>query len=347
MSKTMQAIAYTKYGGPEVTSIVSVPIPSPGPGQIQTRVVAGALNPVDWHQRNGAMAQISPYTFPQVAANEFSGIVTALGEGVSNFTVGDRVTCRTDFLKLGALGEYTVQPASFYARVPESLSLVDAAGLPLAGLTAEQGLDRLNVKQGDKLLVTGGAGGVGLFAIQLAKIRGAHVTTTASQAGSSIVKEAGADEIIDYKNEKVAEHPTKFDKVFDCAGGEEALINDIIPAVVEGGKITSVAGVMIPGALDDFNLGWKGPLVNGMLWWKSRAIRNAADARKVTYDYFFMHPDGVQLAKLIGFMEQGKLSVKIDSKYQMEDYAKAFEKLESGRSKGKIIIEMPHSKEIK
>ena len=341
----MQAIAYTQYGGPEVTQLVSLPVPQPGPCQVQVRVVAGGLNPIDWHQRNGELKAVTPYALPVVAGNEFSGIVTALGTGVDTFAIGDRVVCRVAKSSPGALGEYAVQSASLVAKVPENVSLLDAAGLPLAGLTAQQGLDLLDVKGGDRILITAGSGGVGPYAIQLAKLRGAHVTTTASEAGYTIVKEAGADEVINYKTETIRSKGT-WAKVLDLAGRESALIEDVIPSVESGGKIVSIAGPLTPGTLDDAGLGWKGTLINGALWWKSRAVRNAAYAQGVEYQYFFMNPDGQQLATLVGWVDEGILRINIDSKYEMKDYAKAFERLESGRVKGKVIIEMPYAKEL-
>lgn len=219
-----------------MTQICSFPIPLPKKGEVQVRVAASGLNPIDWHQRGGEFKYITPWTMPVIAGNEFSGTVAVIGDNVAKFAVGDRVVCRTTKSAMEGLGEYVVMPASLVAKAPTTVDLVGAAGLPLAGLTAQQALETL-VKAGDRILITGGAGGVGLFAIQLAKIRGAHVTTTASDAGKPYVLKAGADTVIDYRNQKLADLPEKFVKVFDVAGGEEALINDVIPAVAQGGHI--------------------------------------------------------------------------------------------------------------
>lgn len=336
----MNAIAYTRYGGPEVTKILPFDIPQPKSGEVQCRVTAGALNPVDKHQRAGELWAVSPFALPVIAGNEFSGVVTSLGDGVTGFAVGDHVICRTTKTAMGGLGEYIAMPARLLAKAPRSISLADASGLPLAGLTAEQSLDRLDVKKGDRVLITGGAGGVGQFAIQLAKIRGAHVITTASDAGKPYVLKAGADEVIDYRTQKLAELPEKFDKVFDAAGGDEALVSDVIPAVARGGHILSVAGAITSGTFDTFVPWWKRPLVNIILGWRSSAVTSAAAAAGVNYEYLYMNPDGTQLQKLADLVDAGKLVVNIDSRFKMNDYAKAFERLESGRSKGKIIIEL-------
>lgn len=335
----MQAIAYKAYGGPEVTEILSLPIPTPNAGEVQVRVAAGGLNPVDKHQRSGTFKSIIPYTFPAVAGNEFSGVVTVLGDGVTKFAIGDKVVCRVKKTAMGGLGEYTVMAADIVSKAPTSIPLVDAAGLPLAGLTAEQCLDALEVKAGDRLLVTGGAGGVGQYAIQLAKLRGAHVSTTASDAGKPYVLKAGADEVINYHTTKLVDLPEKFDKVLDAAGGDDALLNDVVPAVQKGGHIISVAGPPTPGCLDEYLSWWMAPIINFAIWMKSRTLVNAAAALGVEYKYIFMTPDGVQLQHLVNLVDQGKLVVNIDSRFKMADYVQAFERLESGRSKGKIVVE--------
>ncbi|KAK1922923.1 chaperonin 10-like protein [Papiliotrema laurentii] len=340
MSTTMRAVVFTRYGGPEVTQVsTSVPVPQPKKGEVQVRVAAGGLNPIDWHQRAGELKAIMPYKLPVVAGNEFSGEVSLLGEDVTGFAIGDKVICRVRQDQMGGLGEYVVMPASLLAKAPTSIPLTDAAGLPLAGLTALQSLDTLDVKAGDRILITGGAGGVGLFGIQLAKIRGAHVTTTASDEGKPYVLKAGADEVINYKTQKLSELSEKFTKVFDAAGGDEALVHEVIPATAEGGHIVSIAGAMTPGLFDSFLPGWKAMLVNFGLGLKSRKVRNAAAARKVNYQYIFMRPDGTQLQHLANLIDEGKLVINIDSRFKVADYAKAYERLESGRSKGKIIIE--------
>ena len=345
----MDGIAFTAYGGPEVTSIAQFPIPQPGPGEVQIRTAGSGLNPIDKHQRSGAFKSIMPYHHPVIAGNEFSGHISALGSGVdgSKFAVGDAVICRVRKDKMDGMGAYVVQPASIVAKAPSSISLVDAAGLPLAGLTALQVLNQLDVQAGDRLLITGGSGGVGLFAIQLAKIRGAYVFTTASSAGKPYVEKAGADEVIDYKTEKLASYTpksgAKWTKVFDAAGGEQTMIDDIIPSVAPGGHIVSVAGVMTPGIFDAVLPYFKAILVNAMLRYKAWSVTSAAASAGVKYEYIFMRPDGAELAQLARYVDEGKLVVNVDSKFSVQEYKKAFEQLESGRSKGKVLIEWPQA----
>ncbi|KLT39520.1 GroES-like protein [Cutaneotrichosporon oleaginosum] len=335
----MQAVAYTAYGGPEVMQLVSAPVPVPRAGEVLVRVAAGGLNPVDKLQRAGMFKAFMPFSFPAIGGNEFSGTVAGLGEGVTRFSVGDAVICRVTKTEMRALAEYTTMPADICAPAPKSVPLTTAAGLPLAGLTAEQCLDHLDVQAGERLLVTGGAGGVGQFAIQLAKLRGAHVSTTASDAGRPFVLKAGADEVINYHTTKLADLPQKFDKVLDAAGGDDALMYDVVPSVREGGRIISVAGPPTPGCLDGLMSWWMRPAVNVLLWTKSRALVNAAAAVGVEYKYIFMVPNGEQLAHLAALVDQGKLAITVDSRFKMAEFKQAFERLESGRSKGKVIVE--------
>lgn len=337
----MQGIAYTRYGGPEVTEIIEAPIPTAKAHEVIVRVAAGGLNPVDAIQRNGILKMVTPYSFPIIAGNEFSGTISQVGSSVNSFKVGEKVIGRVAKDRLGGLGQYVAIDAAFIARAPTSIPLGDAAALPLAGLTAQQVLDKLDVKAGDNLLITAGAGGVGLFAIQLAKLRGAHVSTTASSAGEALVKKMGADQVIDYKSTKLASLGQVFDKVFDAAGPDDpAALADVFAATKKGGHVVTIAGPPTPDAFDQFNLpGWKSWIVSTILGWKSRTtINNAANAG-IEYNYIFMHPDGAGLQKLADLIDEKKLEIVIDSRYGWKDYAKAFERLESRRSKGKIVVE--------
>lgn len=342
--RSMKAIANTAYGGPSVTKILDVPIPTPAPGEVLIRVAAGGLNPIDYVQRDGVFKFVTPMTLPFVAGNELSGTVAELGEGVSSFAIGDPVTVRVDKNKLGAFAEYSAVDATIVARAPSSVSLRDAAGLPLAGLTALQVLDKLEIKTGDRLLVTGGAGGVGLFAIPLAKLRGAHVTTTASPAGEALVKKAGADVVINYKTQQLSDAGERFDKVFDLVGeGEGNGLSEVFAMTKPGGIVITVAGSPTPGALDNVVSGWRRLVINAMLGFKSRTTRNQAAAARVHYEFLFMRPDGPQLQQLADMVDSGELEIVVDSTFGLEDYAKAFERLESRRSKGKVLIEFPES----
>ncbi|KAL1407952.1 hypothetical protein Q8F55_004749 [Vanrija albida] len=337
---TMQAIAYTAYGGPNVSKLLPFPVPVAKAGEVQVRVAGGGLNPVDALQRQGTFKMVYGYTFPQIAGNEFSGTVSAVGEGVSGVAVGDKVIARTDKNELNAFAEYTTIEAGLVAKAPANIPLVDAAGLPLAGLTAHQALERLEVKKGDHVLITAGAGGVGLLAIQLAKLRGASVTTTASPAGESYVRKAGADEVINYRETKLSTLGPTFDKVFDLAAHSNEEMQETFAAVKPGGHVLTISGPPTPAMFDQAGLPWwKSWIVSTAIGWTSRATINAAAAKDIKYEFFFMHPDGKDLQVLSDHVAAGKLDVVIDSRYKLAEWEKAYEKLESGRSKGKVVID--------
>ncbi|NEN06147.1 NADP-dependent oxidoreductase [Diaminobutyricibacter tongyongensis] len=334
----MRAIVYNGYGGPETTTLTDRPAPRPAAGEVLIRVDAAGLNPIDVHQRDGALRSVIRYTFPKIAGNELSGIVAGVGEGVTAFTAGDRVFARVDKRLLGAFAEEASVAEEFVAEAPRTLSLIEAAAVPLAGLTALQGLGRahLAVGTGDRMLITGGAGGVGLFAIQLAKHAGAHVTTTASAEGDALVRRFGADEVIDYRARSISSGSERFDKVFDLVGGPT--LDDLVDSVVPGGSILSVAGPLTSGSLDDEVRGIKRLAINAALRSRSRGIRRRARAARVDYQYFFMHPDGDGLAELAGLIDEGLLKVEIDSSFPLEQFADAFARVESRRAKGKVLL---------
>jgi alcohol dehydrogenase len=339
--ENMKAIAYTRYGGPDAMTVLELPEPRPAANQVLVKVAAVGLNPVDAMQRAGTLKMLHPYTFPKIAGNELSGVVTALGPGVSRFAVGDRVVSRVDKTALGALAQYLAIDEALVARAPKSVALVNAAALPLAGLTAQQALGpkHLDLQSGERLLVTGGAGGVGLLAIQLAKLAGAHVTTTASPEGRQVVEQAGADLVVNYRESKVSDYAEEFDKVLDLVGLEADL--DVFTRVRAGGKVVSITGPLTPEGIPVEVSGLRRVLVRPVAAAMSRKARKAAAAAGATYDFFFMEPDAGGLALLCGLVDAGKLKLGIDSTYPLDDFASAFERLESRRAKGKIIIVMP------
>lgn len=337
----MKAVVFTKFGGPEAMKLIEQPVPLPQGQHVLVKVAAVGLNPVDALQRQGTMKMLQPYKFPKIAGNELSGVITALGSAATRFAVGDHVVARVDKSGLGALAEYAVIDESFIALAPRTVDLVTAATLPLAGLTAQQALgpQHLDLQPGERLLVTGGAGGVGLLAIQLGKLRGAHVTTTASPAGRQLVTELGADRVINYQQERVPAGVPDFDKVLDLVGGEA--LTDAISAVRTNGKVVSVNGPLTPEGVPADLQGLRRLAVRTAAVFMSRKVRKLAASVNVSFDFFFMSPDGEGLARLVSLVDAGSLKLTIDSRYPLDDYAQAFGRLESRRAKGKVIIVMP------
>ena len=233
----MKAAYIQRFGGPEVLQYGKLPDPSPKPGQIVVDTVAASVNGADWKVRAGSYAQA---TFPLILGRDFSGAVSALGEGVSDLRVGDEVFGVLEAGRDGTYAEKIAIGAAIVAKKPSALSHVDAAALALTGLTALCSVeDTLKLKSGETILIQGGAGGVAGFAIQLAKHLGARVITTASAANLAYVRELGADEVIDYTATDFRKVVSNCDAVFDTVGGDVALRSFAV--LKSGGRAAFIA----------------------------------------------------------------------------------------------------------
>ncbi|AQW56196.1 NADP-dependent oxidoreductase [Streptomyces violaceusniger] len=327
----------TRYGDADAMELRDVPEPAPSSGEVLIRVRAAGLNPVDFKIREGKMRLLKRLDLPMVAGSELSGVVEAIGDGVTRFTVGDLVFARVDKDKLGAYAPYAVVDETLVAKMPKSLHFTDAAGLPLAGLTALQALrDELAVKAGDRVFISGGAGGVGTLAIQLAVWLGAKVATTASPRGEELVRSLGAETVIDYRTQKFKDRLSDYDGAFDLTGGQDLI--DSFAILKRGAKTVSIAG--IPDATTarvDLDAG---PLVTAALAAASAKIRRAARRKGVGYRYLFMHPSGADLEVLAELVDKGTLKTVTEQVFPFEQIAEAFAYLEQGHAKGKVVIQM-------
>lgn len=333
----MHAFVLTRYGGPDAMELRDIPCPSPGPGSVLVRVHAAGLNPVDFKIRTGQLRVIQRYSLPIVAGNELSGVVEARGPGVTRFAEGDRVFARVDKARLGAFAEFAVVQENLVAKMPSSIDFVTAAGVPLAGLTALQALrDELHVTHGQRLFLSGGAGGVGTFAIQLAKWLGASVATTASARGTELVRRLGADVVVDYTRESFEQVLHDYDSAFDLIGGDTLL--KTFRVVRRGAKVVSIAGIPEPQtARRDLHAG---PVLAALFWAASFDIRRQARRHGVSYRYLFMHPSGTELSELAALIDQRKLEVMLDRVFPFAQIAEAFAYLEQGHAKGKVVVQM-------
>lgn len=333
----MRAYILFRYGGPEAMELREIPVPVPDEGELRVKVMAAGLNPVDYKLREGQLRLIARLDLPIVAGFELAGVVEAVGPGVGKFDIGDRVYARVDGELLGAFAEHAVVHEDLAALMPRSLSYAEAASLPLAGLTALQALrDELRVGPGTKLFISAGSGGVGTLAIQIAKHFGAHVTTTASPQGEELVRELGADAVIDYTAGDFTAGLGGFDAALDVVGGET--LEKTFDIVRPGGTVVSIAGVPEPQtAIKDLEESW---WVTAIFWALSLPVRRKARLAGVNYRYFFMHPSGVDLRQLAKLVTAGSLKPVIDSTYPFERIDEAFAALEAGHAKGKIVVTM-------
>src|SRR5467141_2283257 len=316
----MRAYVLKHYGGPEGSLLLDVPAPTPRPRDILVEVRAAGLNPVDFKFRQGKLRAILRPKLPLVLGNELAGEVIAVGSHVKRFRVGDRVFARVAKDRAGAFAEQACVDEDHVAHMPRDLDFTAAAGVPLAGLTALQVLrDELGVQPGQKVFISGGAGGVGTFAVQIAKWLGAHVTTTASKRGEALVRSLGCDEAIDYTVQDISTEEGRFDAGLDLVGGKT--LEQMFEIMKPGTRIVSVAAVPEPQtAIRD--LGGRRALAV-VFWIISYGIRSRARRAGVSYRFLFMHASGSELAELAGLIEEGKLRVIIDKIYPFAKISEA------------------------
>jgi NADPH:quinone reductase-like Zn-dependent oxidoreductase len=333
----MKAFVMTGYGGPERSGFVDVPVPKPAAGQLLVKVRAAGLNPVDFKTRSGAVRLVQRYRMPAVMGNELAGEVIACGPEVERFRAGDNVFARVAKGSMGAFAEFAVIEAMHAAAMPKALDFTHSAAIPLAGLTALQALrDELRVTQGQHIFISGGAGGVGSFAIQIARHLGARVATMASPHGEALVRELGAETVVDYTRQRADAILSGLDGAFDTVGGEA--LRQAFAVVREGALVVSVGGPPEPTtASKDMGLGLG---FQALFWLASFSIRCRARQRGARYRYLFMHPSGADLIELARWVDAGALKVTLDSVYPFERLAEALAKLQAGHAKGKIVVTM-------
>ena len=346
--ETMKAVCFTSYGkDSDSLSLQSIPKPSVDtPDEVLIKVHACALNPIDKSRLGGGLAALLPEEYDtSVLGYDVSGVVEKVGDEASkSFQVGDEVFVRLAGMKYGALAEYVVCSVPEIAKKPSNISFSEAAAIPLAGITALQALRRGGVKEGSKVFIPGGAGGVGSLAIQIAKkiLKASYVCTTASAGvGTDICKKAGADRIIDYRSEDFEEvlDGEDFDMAFDTMN-QAAQMGGLLK---EGGKIISISGSptieAIKGAVPD---GKPSIMVRiFMFLGRNRKAEKAAKKAGGTWEYIFMNPSGKDLSEIATYIGKGEIEAIIDTEAaSLDDFKVAVDKLWSGRSKGKCVIKV-------
>lgn len=332
----MQALVLESYGNNDHVHLRDTPVPVPGPHDLLVRVHAASINPVDFKIRDGKVKTLLKYRLPLIMGNDLSGVVHAVGAEVTKFKPGDAVFARLDKLRIGALAEFAVVSDTAAAIKPATLSHVQAASLPLVALTAWQALvDIGRVQPGQSILVHAGSGGVGTFAIQLGKHLGARVATTAGSRNAQLVRELGADVIIDYRSQRFDEALRDLDFVLDTQGGETLLRS--FDALRPGGTVVSIGG--IPDA--KFARAWGlNPLLTLVLGWMSRKVSKAAREKNAHYEYLFMRADGAQLAQIGALVDAGVIKPVIDRTFPLAQAKEALAYVESGRAVGKVVVEV-------
>ncbi|GAB1794784.1 NADP-dependent oxidoreductase [Priestia megaterium] len=331
----MRAMVIDRYGKVPM-HLAEMPTPEIGEYEVLAEIHAASINPIDFKIREGKVKLLVKYKMPLILGNDFSGVVAKVGAKVTRFKADDEIYARPRKSKIGTFAEYIAIHEDDIALKPKNLNFEEAASIPLVGLTSYQALtDILQLKKGQKILIQAGAGGVGTFAIQLAKLMGATVATTASEAGANLVKSLGADEIINYKTEKFEEILKNYDAVFDTLGGE--ILEKSFGIIKDGGKLVSVSGLPNARFGKEYGSGFFKTLLFSAA---SHKLTGLEKKHNVQYTFLFMKPSGEQLRIIANFIEAGKIKPIIDKVFSFKDAQKAMEYAESGRAKGKIILKI-------
>lgn len=333
----MRAFTIEQYGGKDGGRIAEVPDPQVGADDVLVRIHAASVNPLDLRIRDGAFKAILPYRLPLILGNDFAGVVVQVGPAVTRFAVGDEVYARPGKDRIGTFAELIAVRQDDVAVKPASLTMEEAASLPLVALASWQTLiGRAQVQPGQKVLIHAGAGGFGTIAVQLAKEMGAYVVTTASTAKVDLVKELGADVVVDYKKQDFETVLDGYDVVLDTLGGET--LAKSLQVLKPGGKIISLAGP--PDAAFARELG-ANPVLQLMMSALSLRIRLRAKRRHVSYSFLFMKASGDELRELTMLVDAGKIRPVVDRVFPFDQTREAMEYVEKGRAKaGKVVITM-------
>jgi NADPH:quinone reductase-like Zn-dependent oxidoreductase len=332
----MKAFIIDRYGKKEVGRIADMPDPEVRDDDVLIRIHAASINPLDTKTRSGEFKLILPYRLPLILGNDMAGTVVRVGARVRNFKPGDEVYARPDDDRIGTFAEFIAVKESSLALKPANLGMVEAASVPLAALTAWQVLvETAKLKKGQKVLIHAGSGGVGTIAIQLAKHLGAFVATTTSAANIGWVKALGADVVIDYKQQDFATVLRGYDVVLNSLGTNE--LNKSLQVLKPGGHLISISGPPTPTFAVARGLAWPLQQVLRLL---SFGIRKKAKKIGGEYTFVFMRADGAQLREITALVESGAIRPVVDKVFPFQDTRKALAYVDSGRAKGKVVVQM-------
>lgn len=307
--ETMKAVRMYAYGGAEVLAYEDMPRPEPQAGEVLVRVYAAAINGIDWKIRDGELQQIFNFQLPIILGSDAAGVVAAIGEGVATFQVGQEVYGMMERSRSGAFAEYAIAKIDAIAPKPPSLTFLEAASIPAVALTAWQALfDKGNLSSGQTVLIHGAAGGVGIFAVQLAKWKGARVIATASAATVTAVRQLGADEVIDYRIRPFEEIANGVEVVLDILGGETRQ---------RSWKVLSPGGILV-----------------------STVPPPPQAPEGLRSEMLMMQARGDQLVEITSLLEQGKLKTVVEQVFPLRETAQALDLNKAGHTHGKIVVQV-------
>lgn len=330
----MKAFILDKYKKGGILRLGDMPEPVLTDDDVLVEIHAAGLNPLDSKIRDGAFKPLLPYRPPFVLGHDMAGTVTGLGSKVRRFKLGDEVYARPRDGRVGTFAESISIKEADLALKPKNLTMEEAAAIPLVGLTVWQALvERAGLRKGQKVLIHAGSGGVGTFAIQLAKHLGATVATTTSTANVELVRSLGADVVIDYTKQHFEKVLSDYDVVLNSLDGDT--LQKSLSVLKPGGKLISISGPPDPDFARQQGLNW---LLRQVMRLLSFGIRRKAKGRRVGYSFLFMRADGRQLSQITSLIEAGIIRPILDRVFPFEATNEALAYIETGRSKGKVVV---------
>jgi NADPH:quinone reductase-like Zn-dependent oxidoreductase len=332
----MKAFVLCKYGKNRAMRLTDVPTPELREDEVLVQVHAAGVNLLDSKIRSGEFKLILPYRMPLVLGHDVAGEVVKVGARVRQFKPGDKVYARPDDFRIGTFAEFVPVKDASLSLKPQGLSMEEAASIPLVALTAWQALvEKAKLKRGQKVFIQAGSGGVGTFAIQLAKHLGATVATTTSTGNVALVKSLGADVVIDYKTQDFEDVLRDYDVVLNSQDGKT--LEKSLRVLKRGGKLISISGPPDPEFSKEIGASAFVKLAMRLL---SSGIRRKAKSRGVDYSFLFMRANGTQLREITRLFDAGVIKPVIDRVFAFEQTNEALAHVEAGRAKGKVVIKV-------
>jgi len=332
----MKAFIIKKYDKKGRLILAEVLKPSVKDDEVLVEVHASGLNLLDSKVKSGEFKLLLPYKFPLIMGHDAAGIITQVGKNVKHFSVGDQVYARPADFHIGTFAEYIAINENDVALKPKNLTMVQAASIPLVALTAWQALVEIgHVREGQKVFIQAGSGGVGTIAIQLAKYLGATVATTASEQSFDMLRNLGADVLIDYKKQDFETVLKDYDLVLNSQDSET--LTKSLNVLKPGGKLISISGPPTPDFAKATGAAWYLKIIMSMI---SSGVRKKAEKLGVKYSFLFMTASGSQLHELTKLIESGVIKPVVDHVFDFWQADKALEYVESGRAKGKVVVKI-------
>lgn len=330
----MKAYVIKRYGKNVAFEAAELQQPKVGEDDVLIEIHAAGLNVLDAKIRNGEFKLLLPYKLPLVLGHDLAGVVVNVGANVKRFKVGDEVYARPADFHIGTFAEYIALNENDVAMKPNNVTMEEAASMPLVSLTAWQALvEKAKLTAGQKVFIQAGSGGVGTIAIQLAKQLGATVATTTSKTNFDLVKRLGADVVIDYKTEEAETILHDYDVVLNSQ--DTTALKKSLTVLKPNGKLISISGPPDPSFADEIGASWVVKLIMRLL---SMSVRRRAKRLNVDYSFLFMKASGSQLSEITALVSAGKIKPIVDRVFPFSAINEAMAYVETGRAKGKVVI---------